>query len=130
MKKPHLSPLSLLTFPFVLLTGFAQPVFAQNVFSFPEPSGFPIRNLGLLISRALETLFIIGGILVFIMLVWGGVAWIASGGDKAATQAARDRITSAVVGLAIIASAVAVTLLLQYFFGFQIFGDFPIPRGY
>ena len=128
MKKP-LSFLLLLAAGSRLLK--ADLVLAQAPpFTFPEPTGFPIRDLGVFIANALSLLFIIGGILVFVMLVWGGVQWIASGGDKVQTQAARDRITAAVVGLAIIAVSVAITLMLQYFFGFQIFGTSVIPRGY
>jgi len=37
------------------------------------------------------------------MLVWGGIQWVTSGGDKENTQKARDRITHALVGVALIA---------------------------
>ena len=54
------------------------------------------------------------------MLVWGGIQWIMSGGDKAKTEEARNRITAALVGLAIVASAWAIMKLVEYFFGLNI----------
>ena len=39
------------------------------------------------------------------MLIMGGIEWITSGGDKAKYEAARKRITAAIVGLVLIATA-------------------------
>ena len=86
-----------------------------------------ISDLGFIISAVIGIVFILSGILVFAMLVWGGVQWITSGGDKDSTQKAKDRITNALVGIAIVASAWAITKLVEFFFGIQIIGGFDIP---
>ena len=39
---------------------------------------------------------------------------------KGKTQEARDRITAALVGLAVVASAWAIMLIISYFFGINI----------
>jgi hypothetical protein len=54
-------------------------------------------------------------------LVIGGIRWIASGGDKAQTEAARNQITSALVGLVIVFAAWAIVALINVFFGINIF---------
>lgn len=57
------------------------------------------------------------GILAFIMLLWGGLQWILAGGDKEGTEKARKKITSALIGLALVFSAYALLFLVRAFFG-------------
>lgn len=108
------------------------PVMAQGNIGIPQPDNFQITNLGLLISRTLNIALLIAGILVFVYLVWGGIQWITSGGDKGKTEEARSRITAALVGLAIVAAAWAVMRLISYFFGIDsiLDPDTVIPRGF
>ena len=122
MKKLLTTSLSLLPFSIV------SPVFAQGnpnegIIEVPKPPQFKIEDLGLFISRAINVALLIAAILVFVYLVWGGIQWISSGGDKGKTEEARARITAALVGLAVVAAAWAVMLLVQYFFGLSIFDN-------
>lgn len=108
----------------------ATPAFAQNI-GVPKPDNFKIEEIGSLISGAVGVALLIAVMLVFVYLVWGGISWITSGGDKGKTEEARNRITSAIVGLAIVAAAWAVIKLVEFFFGITIFGqNVYIPKGY
>jgi hypothetical protein len=101
----------------------ASPVQAETgTISIPKPPQFKIEDLGLFVSRAINIALMIAAVLVFVYLVWGGIQWITSGGDKGKTEEARARITAALVGLAVVAAAWAVMLLVQYFFGLDVFG--------
>ena len=95
-----------------------------------QPVGFQITDIGTLISGAIGAAFIIAGLLVFAYLVWGGIQWITAGGDKANLEAARGRISNALVGLAIVAAAFAVMLLVEFVFGFTILGGVELPIFY
>ena len=98
----------------------ASTVFAgQSTIGIPSTqlTYFKVSEIGGFIAAILQILFIIAGLLVFIYLVWGGLQWLTSGGDSGATQSARDRITAALVGLAIIAIAYALMQIITYFFG-------------
>jgi hypothetical protein len=67
-----------------------------------------------LITNLVNIAFIIAVILVFFYLIWGGIEWITSGGDKGKTESARNKITSAVIGLIVLAASYAIlTLTLQ-----------------
>jgi len=77
-------------------------------------------SIGSFISAAIGAAFGIAGILVFAMLIWGGISWVTSGGDKEKTESARNRITNALVGLAIIAASWAIIKLLEAFLGINI----------
>jgi len=93
---------------------------ADGTIGVPQPSGMQITDIGKLLSSVISLAFIIAGILVFAFLVWGGVEWITSGGDKTKTEGARNRITAALVGLAIVAASYAVMKLISYFFGLNV----------
>lgn len=95
---------------------------AQNVTIDPTGGDAPFRitDIGVLITRALQVALLIAGLLVFVYLVIGGIQWITSGGDKGKTEAARNQITAALVGLAIVAAAFAIIQVVGYFFGFDI----------
>ena len=104
-----------------LLAMSLTPAFAADPgIGLERPPGFQIEDIGKLITSVIGVALIIAGILVFAMLVWGGVQWIMSGGDKAKTEEARNRITAALVGLAIVASAWAIMKLIEYFFGLNL----------
>lgn len=104
---------------------------AQAPITVTQPVGFQITDVGTLISGAIGAAFFIAAVLVFAYLVWGGIQWITAGGDKANIEAARGRITNALVGMAVIAAAWAILLLLQYFFGFDLItGISSIPSFY
>jgi len=63
---------------------------------------------------------IIGVVIFFFMFLLGGIQWISSGGDKVAAEAARGRLTSAVLGLIILFAIFAIMGLVESVFGFDI----------
>lgn len=79
------------------------------------------------IGNAIQLIFIIGIIMVLVMLIWGGVEWIMSGGEKDAIGKARGKILNALVGLAILAVAFAIAQVAGAFLGINIFDQFTIP---
>jgi hypothetical protein len=90
-----------------------------------KPEG-TFSNLGELtvpsiIGAAIRLTVVVAAIIFFFILVIGGIRWIASGGDKAQTEAARNQITAALVGLVIVFAAWAILALVRTFFGVDIF---------
>ena len=85
--------------------------------------GVGIDNLGNFISALIRASIIIAALLTFAYLIWGGIQWLTSGGDKSAYEAARGRITAALIGLAIVAAAYAIMLIIGTFFNVDILGD-------
>lgn len=62
----------------------------------------------------------IAAILVFVFLVWGGIEWITSSGDKSKMEGARNKISNAIIGLVILAATTAVFMLVQQFLGITV----------
>lgn len=87
-----------------------------------RPNSFRVTDVGNLIRAGVSVLLIVAAILAFLYLVLGGIQWITSGGDKAGMEAARNKITHAIVGLIVVGAAYAIILLAQSFLGLNIFG--------
>ncbi len=78
-------------------------------------------EVGNIVGAGLRLILVVAALIFFFILVIGGIKWIASGGDKAHTEGARNQITAALVGLVIVFSAWAIASLLGTFFDINIF---------
>lgn len=90
----------------------------------------PLKNVTIpnIITASLSLVLIVAAIVFFFMLVIGGIRWILSGGDKGQTEAARNQITAALVGLVIVFAAWAIAQLIGTLFGIGIFtGGLTLP---
>jgi len=71
-----------------------------------------------LVSFAINAVFVIAILLALIYLIWGGINWIMSGGDKEKVGAARSKIIAAIVGLILVILAyVILNFVLVLFTG-------------
>lgn len=80
----------------------------------------PLNEFGPTLEGLMRGLLFVGALLTFFYLLWGALDWILSQGDSGKVEAARKKITSALVGLAVLASVGAVFLVLQTFLGINI----------
>ncbi|OGD83758.1 hypothetical protein A2572_00880 [Candidatus Collierbacteria bacterium RIFOXYD1_FULL_40_9] len=81
---------------------------------------FGYTCIGHLVSNIAAAGFIVAGVITFLFLVWGGVDYLTSGGDKTKIENSQKRISSAIIGLAIIASSWAVYQIILVFFGVDV----------
>jgi hypothetical protein len=101
-------------------TAIKSAVFAETIQlgTIDQPKGFA-DDIGSVINAVLSFVMVIAALLVLLYLVWGGIEWITSGGDKGKTESARNKITAAVIGLIILAASYAIFLLVLNFIGFS-----------
>lgn len=72
----------------------------------------------------LTFILIVAVIIALIYLVWGGIKWITSGGDKGNVETARNQIIAAIIGLIVVFLAwFIINLLLTLFFGAGLTGS-------
>ena len=74
-------------------------------------------TVGGLIGSVLSFAIVIGFILAFFFLLQGAFGWISSGGDEGKVEAARNRITQAIIGLVLLVSVWALFRLVGDFIG-------------
>ncbi len=74
-----------------------------------------------IISGLIRLSLVIVALVFFAMLIMGGIRWITSRGDKTEVENARNQITHALIGLAIVFVAWAIIQLINTLFGIDIF---------
>jgi hypothetical protein len=69
-----------------------------------------------IIGFVITLMFVIAVVLALFFLIWGGIKWILSGGDKGGVEAARNTIIAAVIGLAVTFAAYFILNVVIGFF--------------
>ncbi len=108
----------------------AVPAFAQNTINLePEQFGKEITGMtiGGIISGAISLVLLVVALVFFFVLIMGGLKWVMSGGDQKNVEAARNQITNALIGLAIVFATFAIMKLIEIIFGISILGGIAIP---
>ena len=76
-----------------------------------------VQFVGSLITTLISMFFVVGAVVFFFMLLYGGLQWITSGGDKAAVEAARGRVTNALIGIVVLFSVYALVVIIEIITG-------------
>lgn len=79
-------------------------------------------DIGRLVANLYITLVIISGIATFMYLAVGGFQYITSGGDKAAVEQARNKITYSLMGLGVVVGVYAISRIIMPVFGVSFLG--------
>ena len=86
----------------------ALPAYAGGANVNPCPTGsmnalcnLQAKDFGKIIGQFVTILLIIAAVISLFFLIWGGIRWITSSGDKTKVESARSTIISALVGLVI-----------------------------
>ncbi len=88
------------------------------------PDGIPsggITVVGKVVANSITIILIVAVVVTLFALIWGGVQWIYSGGDKAKVAAARARITFAIIGLLIALGSFFIIGAVGYIFNVNLF---------
>lgn len=85
-----------------------------------------LRPSGTLFSSLILIAFIAASLIALAFLVYGGIRWITSGGDKAGVESARNIIVAALVGLVITFLAYFIINIVFDIFGLT-FANFELP---
>lgn len=109
----------------------------NNIFGpieIPNEVGFLKNKVGRaglesLVSNIIRLIFLIAAIAVLFFFLYGGLKWIFSGGDKQQLDAAKNMITAAVIGFAIVALTYIIMRVIETFFGIEIVGPPAGPSG-
>ncbi len=94
----------------------------------PSSVGGVNTDINTLIAFIINAIIVLGIVLSLIFLLYGGVRWILSGGDKGKVDSARSTIVAAIVGLIIVILAyVIINAVLKVLTGKDLNGGFTIP---
>lgn len=107
---------------------FALPAFAQgasvnpcdNIGTFQGLCGLQADRLGSIIGAVVTFLLIVVAIISLFYLIYGGLRWVTSGGDKGKVDEARKTVIAAIVGLVIAFLAFFIINVVLSFFGLSL----------
>lgn len=116
----------------------ASPVFAQTSVN-PCPTDqvdggvnfdilCKITPDGGFIGSLITAAFVIAALIALFFLIFGGIKWIVSGGDKGGVEAARNMIVAALVGLVIVFLSYFILSLLFSFFNLGSISSLELPK--
>jgi hypothetical protein len=74
-------------------------------------------GFGKLMGSLLSFIMAIAAILLLVYLLWAGIDWITSGGDKGKLETARNKITNGIIGIIVLAASTGLITLVQSFLG-------------
>lgn len=92
-----------------------------NPFISPELQAMTgTQFLGKLIGVAITLSIIVGAVAFIFMIITAGISLITSGGDKSATEQARQKLTFAFVGLFVLVAVFVIINLVQNLFNINL----------
>ena len=99
-------------------------VHAQNNVQLPGygSTGFKFANasIGEILSQALEYAIIIGGLAMFVYLIWGGFNLLTSAGNPEGIREGTQKIIFAIIGFLVIFASYFIVQLVETMLGFTI----------
>ncbi len=106
----------------VKYSAFAIPAYAEDISLTPKSFGSELTNLTVpgIVSGAISLVMLVVALVFFFILIAGGLKWVMSEGDQKAVEAARNQITNALIGLAIVFAAFAIISLIGTVFGISL----------
>lgn len=132
--KSILNKLSIAITTVVVSLSLASPVFAValnpcDTLTDPWKKLCDIQedDLGSIVGQAVLLIFVVATLIALFFLIWGGVKWIMSGGDKGKVESARSTIIAALIGLVVTFLSFFILSLILGIFGLNL-GNLEIPN--
>jgi len=96
---------------------FLKPSPGQSILNVPQ-----FQNPGALISIILKNVYTLAGILLFVLLIFGGISIIlgAGSGDAKKTGQGRKAVTAALIGFLVIFASYWIIQVIEYITGLEI----------
>lgn len=82
-----------------------------------------LNSPGAILSRLLPYLFVFGGLILFVMLIWGGFEMMGGATNAKASENGKNRITAAMKGFVILFVAIWIAQIAETIFGISILGN-------
>jgi len=77
-------------------------------------------GFGVWFSNILSVVMVLGALACLGLIIMGALQWITSGGDKSKAEEARNKITTAIIGLIVLAATIAIFNLVASFLGITV----------
>ncbi|MCX7881107.1 MAG: pilin [Patescibacteria group bacterium] len=83
------------------------------------PLDSSINTLGDLINRLMQFIIPLAGIILFLVIIWGGYDFLMSGGNQDKIKSGKSKITAGLVGFILLSLAYFITKIIAKIFGLE-----------
>lgn len=90
--------------------------------SYPSGFKFASSSIGDIVSALLPYIFTIAGLILLVILIFGGMGLMTAAGDPKKIEAAKGRITMALVGFLIVFASYFIAQIVQVMLGVNFLG--------
>lgn len=107
----------------------AASVYAASTAPLIQPPTSAVKtdvDINALPTAFVNILFALATVLAVIYLIFGGIRWITSRGDKAGVEGARRHIVAAIIGLVVVAGTFLIIQVIFQFLG----ASNPLDKGF
>lgn len=94
-------------------------LFSSDKEAFYDGDSFSLAGF---INRLLQYIFPLAGMVLFVMLVWGGFEMLTGAASKQNTDAGKQRITAAIIGFTLLFVSYWLTQIVEFITGVKILG--------
>ena len=116
-----------LQYALLVIPAYAQDSIKIGVKDGSNFGGLENLSISSIVSGAISLILLVVALVFFFVLIMGGLKWVMSGGDQKNVEAARNQITNALIGLAIVFATFAIMKLIETIFGISILSGIAIP---
>ena len=74
------------------------------------------NNLGQVVGQTISFVFVVATVAALLYLIWGGIRWILSKGEKGGVEEAQKHIVAAIIGLVVIFLSFLILNVVVHFF--------------
>lgn len=78
-----------------------------------------INTVGDLINTLMKFLIPLAGIILLLVLIWGGYDFMMSGGNPEKVKSAKAKITTGIIGFVLLVLAYLIVRIISFIFGLQ-----------
>lgn len=82
--------------------------------------GVASNPLAPLFVRLWKSIVVLGGVALLLYFIWGAMDWLMSEGKPDKLENAKNKITHAFIGMALLAASYAIMVLTEAIFGFDL----------
>lgn len=90
-----------------LLAQITNPAISSNIGNIASGTDAAAKFAGF-IALIIKVGVVMAAVASLLYLLWGGIDWVVSGGDKGNVENARNKITHAIIGLAVVVLLIAI----------------------
>ncbi len=95
---------------------------AQRISIRGQPIEGPLKGIntvGDLVNTLMNFLVPLAGVILLLVLIWGGYDLMMSGGNPEKVKSAQAKITTGVIGFVLLVLAYLIVRIISYIFGLQ-----------